>query len=165
LGYARASAGSDAETHSVKPLTEVWILEMIDGFDKLLASVAQSAPRLGYVGTWREEAVCSRLLPVYSDWACWYALDEFGEPVYAGDVGGQDLEPLTNRRHRVVVLALAAERYPALAALRPVRQPDDPTCPTCGGTGQPILPPGADSIICECGGLGWIPAGSELGPV
>jgi len=138
---------------------------MIDGFDNLLASVAQSDPQLEYLGTWREEAISRRLLPVYSDWECWYALDELGEPVFAGEEGGKSLQPLTNRRHRFVVLALAAARYPALASLRPVRQPDDPTCQTCGGTGRPTLPPDVDNIICECGGLGWIPAGSALGPV
>jgi hypothetical protein len=139
---------------------------MIDRFDILLASVAQSDRRLGYDGTWREEAVHRRLLPVYSDWECWYALTEQGEPVYAGEEGWNGLQPLTNRRHRFVVFAIAAATYPALANLRPVRKPEDPTCETCGGTGRPRLPPGVEnSIICECGGLGWIPAGSELGPL
>jgi hypothetical protein len=94
---------------------------------------------------------------------CSYALRADGEPSY-NDEGRWLL--LTNPRHRHVVLGLAADRYPVLAALRPTRRPGDPDCPSCGGTGRLRVPKGvkAESFICECGGLGWFPAGTELGP-
>jgi hypothetical protein len=47
-----------------------------------------------------------------------------------------------------------------LASLRPVRPADAVTCPTCHGTGQPRLASGEvlTNIVCQCGGLAWIPA-------
>jgi len=44
----------------------------------------------------------------------------------------------------------------------PVRGPEDRTCPGCQGTGVvPNIPiEQRDKIICWCGGLGWVPAGT-----
>jgi hypothetical protein len=135
----------------------------IPGFSEQLAILLAQRDVPGYSRTWKGQAVSKGLLPVYSDWACSYALTADGEPVYSEE---SDWLPLTNRRHRHVVFAQAAARYPALAELRPQRRPDDPACSTCGGTGQVRLPEGVERgvFICECGGLGWFPAGSELGP-
>lgn len=134
----------------------------IPGFQEVLNSFPQPDDPIGYRGTWREAAVERGLLPVYSDWECCYALTPDGVPVYSAETSWAEPLTLTNRRHQVVVLAQAAERYPALASLRPQRQPGDPACPSCHGTGAMGPYP---NLICECGGLGWVPAGSELGPV
>ena len=108
----------------------------------------------------------ARLVPVYSDWECCYALTEGAEPVYSCDGEWTSPVPLTNIRLRFIVLAQAALRMPELAELRPVRNPGDPTCSSCQGSGI-VLVGGepAPTFICECGGLGWYPAGSELGAV
>jgi len=129
-------------------------------FQELLNSFPQPGDPIGYRGTWREAAVERGLLPVYSDWECCYALTREGEPVYSADTTWAEQLPLTNSRHRFVVLAQAAERYASLASLRPQRRPGDPSCPTCHGTGKTAYP----NLMCECGGLGWFPADSELGP-
>jgi hypothetical protein len=107
--------------------------------------------------------VSQGLLPVYADWECVYALKPDGEPVYDNE---GEWRSLTNVRHRHIVFAQAAERYPLLSQLRPQRGPEDPDCPSCGGTGEVRVPGVTDpgKLMCECGGLGWYPAGSEMGP-
>ena len=134
------------------------------GFSEEIDRLAAQRNVTGYSGTWKEQAVSQGLLPVYSDWMCSYALTAEGEPVYSDE--GRWLS-LTNRRHRHIVLAQAAERYPGLSHLRPQRRPDDPDCPSCKGTGKVQLPEGVNGgvFMCDCGGLGWFPAGTELGPV
>lgn len=130
----------------------------IRGFDQSLASVPRpNDPE--YDGTWREAAVGRRLLPVYSDWIVAYAIDEEGQLLYSEDVTWRNPAPLTNARHRHIALAQAALLYPDLAYLRPERQPEDPTCPSCRGAGGLAQYPG---LVCECGNIGWIPAGSFL---
>lgn len=142
------------------------LMAAIPGFPNLLASFPIPADPLGYAGTWREAAVRHGLLPVYSDWECCYALTEKAEPVYTSDTRWTDHLPLTNERHRFIVLAQAAERYPELAFLRPKRTSADPTCKTCNGTGKRAVNGVTyEALLCECGGLGWYPTGSELGAV
>ena len=54
--------------------------------------------------------------------------------------------------------ASAAERFPSISGLRPERGPNARTCPGCGGTGR--LSAYADRfkfLVCQCGGLGWLP--------
>ena len=134
----------------------------IPDFQSLLGSHPDDAQPPGEHATWRAAAIKRGLLPIYSDWECCYALTAEAEPVYSADVTWPEILPLTNERHRFVVLALAAKEYPALETLRPQRRTGDPTCRTCKGTGTPTV---HDNIICECGGLGWFPAGTELGPI
>jgi hypothetical protein len=138
----------------------------IPHFEAMLARLSEQHAVLGFSGTWREAAVHQGLLPVYSDWECCYALTSDADVVYSADVQWPDPMRLTNERHRFVVLAQATDRYSELAYLRPVRRPNDPTCTSCGGTGQVDVPKGSEGkFICECGGLGWYPAGSGLGAV
>jgi hypothetical protein len=138
---------------------------LILNFQAILTSLPRAGDPLGFAGTWREAAVRRGLLPVYSDWECCYAITKDAEPVYSEDTEWGVIRPLTNSRHRFVVLAQAAERFPELAHLRPTRAASDPTCPTCRGSGRvPIEADPTDTIICECGGLGWFPSGSVLGP-
>ncbi len=120
---------------------------------------------MAFEGTWREDAVRRGFLPVYADWECSYALTADGEPVYDCESNWEHPHPLTNQRHRFVVLAQVARRYPELASLAPERGPNDPTCPSCKGTGT-VRVEGKEysNLMCECGGLGWFPTGSELGP-
>jgi hypothetical protein len=54
-----------------------------------------------------------------------------------------------------VALVQGAARYPELASLIPTRPPDAETCPTCRGQG--VIPGAPSSVICTCGGTGWLP--------
>jgi len=133
----------------------------IPGFDRLLASFPRPDDPVGYEGTWRESAVRRRLVPIYSDWIVGFAVDENGQVLYSGDEMSAEYTALTNDRYRHIALAQAAARFPELAQLRPTRRPEDPVCPSCRGTGGVAQYP---QLICECGNLGWIPAGSVLEP-
>ncbi len=132
----------------------------IQGFDRLLASFPRPSDPLGYEGTWREDAVANRFVPIYSDWVMGFALNEDGEPVCSDANWGHPTR-LTNARYCHIVLAEAARRYPELASLKPLRTPNDPVCPSCKGAGGVAQYP---NLICECGNLGWIPVGSVLEP-
>ena len=87
----------------------------IPGFDRLLASFPRPDDPLGYEGTWREDAVRRRLVPIYSDWVVGFAVDENGHVLYSGDEMSAEYAPLTNNRYRHIVLAQAAARFPELA--------------------------------------------------
>ena len=135
---------------------------MIPGFDSALGSFPRSNDPVAFAGTWREAAVRARLLPIYSDWTTCFALTEDGDIVHSEGTW-EAPSKLANPRHRHVVLAQASLRYPELDTIRPVRQPDDPTCPSCRGTGHMRVGDKVyEEFICECGGLGWFPRGTTL---
>ena len=137
----------------------------IKNFEMVLRSFPRRNDRLGFEGTWREAAVRSALIPVYSDWEHCVALTDDGDVVYS-EGSWAEARSLTNARWRHIVLAQAAARYPELNDVRPVRQSDDPTCPSCGGTGVVRMGDKRyEDMLCECGGLGWSPKGSELKPI
>ena len=52
-----------------------------------------------------------------------------------------------------IALVEGAARYPLLRRLVPQRPDDARTCEACGGAGRLALHP---TVICECGGVGWI---------
>jgi hypothetical protein len=79
--------------------------------------------------------------------------------------------PLFGARGRVYgALVVGATKYPELAQLLPVRQPDDEICEHCGGSGRhPLAIEHKDErVICECGGLGFVsrrlPDGADAPP-
>jgi hypothetical protein len=53
----------------------------------------------------------------------------------------------------------ASLKYPALAALVPLRPTDALACPFCDGSGKCLDPRAnlVDLVVCYCGGLGWLP--------
>ncbi len=116
---------------------------------------------MGYEGTWREDAVKQRLVPIFSDWVVGFAVDEEGQVLCSDAEDSREYRPITNARQRHIVLAQAATRFPELVPLRPQRRPEDPICPSCKGAGGVSQYP---DLICACGNLGWIPAGSVLEP-
>lgn len=67
----------------------------------------------------------------------------------------------TDPKVRNMVLYRAGLEYPELRWLAPVRPSDAGDCGTCGGTGQfpGVAGSGVEGIVCECGGLGWLPPG------
>jgi len=46
-------------------------------------------------------------------------------------------------------------RGAGISGLAPVRDAAARVCPSCDGSGKPASVP--DSVVCECGGLGWVP--------
>jgi hypothetical protein len=137
----------------------------ISNFEAVLRSFPRHNDPLGFEGTWREAAVHAHLIPIYTSFETCFALTDEGDVVYS-DGSWEQAQRLTNSRYRHIALAQAAARYPELIEIRPARQPDDPECRTCGGTG--LVRVGGktyDEFICECGGLGWYPKNSVLEPV
>lgn len=130
----------------------------IQGFAEVLASYPRPGDPLGYSGSWRENAVLERLVPVSSDWVVCYALTSDGAPVSSDGNDWGHAVTVTDPRQRNAILAQAAIRFPELAHLRPHRRATDVDCPTCNGKGGfPKYP----ALICECGNLGWVPGASQ----
>ena len=68
--------------------------------------------------------------------------------------GARELEDAT---WVITTLVRGAERYPPLRRLVPSRPDGARTCESCGGAGRFAQLP---TVICRCGGVGWIePAG------
>jgi hypothetical protein len=91
-----------------------------------------------------------------------YALTSQHEVVFSEDYLVDPVELITDPRLRAITLYEASRRYPELQHLKPVRAAEDRTCPGCQGTGQVpgIAPEMQAKIVCWCGGLGWVPAGT-----
>lgn len=104
-------------------------------------------------------AVCGQRV-VFTDWVGVWTIGEDGTPFFATRVDLADQFEITDARDRNVLWFRAAERYPDLAQLRPIRRRGDYDCPSCGGTGELRLPPGTTGTVwCSCGGVGWLPNG------
>jgi hypothetical protein len=109
---------------------------------------------------WIAAAAARRQRVVFADWVGVWTITEDGRPFFAERVDLADQIEVTDARERNLVWFRAAERYPDLVALRPVRRQGDLDCPHCGGTGVLHLPGDLNERIwCCCGGLGWLPAG------
>lgn len=106
--------------------------------------------------TWMDDARERGVIPVM-DWA-WellYGIDPDGRVVCSEDFATGEVQEETDPYVRHVVFSQAAARFPELERFRPVRDPGDPSCVLCRGTGtQPLRP----RMICRCGGAGWLPA-------
>ncbi|HJT77657.1 MAG TPA: hypothetical protein VJ739_10695 [Gemmataceae bacterium] len=111
------------------------------------------------LGPARTHAARLDALPIGgSMWADYY-LRANGEVIIVGeDFDHPDVDSVYTDRLRVLsVLVWGAERYPELRDLLPEREPGATDCqcrqyPDFFGPGK---------IICqECGGVGWLPAGS-----
>jgi len=100
------------------------------------------------------------VLPLWTDWVGCIALQPTGRLVFIvwddpekvetlGAAGDQD------RRMAHAARAEGSRRFPAISGLAPVRDASARVCPSCGGSGKPASIP--DNVVCECGGLGWIP--------
>ena len=124
---------------------------------RYLASASKEPPA-AYAGSERH-----RVLPLFNDFmGCW-ALDMSGRLVFFTWDAPEELEPVSERPVDAVganaALALGSVRFPALAAIRPVRPADALPCTTCDGTGRLVDVP--ENVVCACGGLGWLPPSSR----
>ena len=100
-----------------------------------------------------------RALPLFRGRDGYYALSLSGEVVEFRWKHFDDPEPELFDGRAYGCIAIGALKYPELACLLPARQGDEPACEHCGGTGQhPLAIQHQDHrVICECGGLGFIP--------
>ena len=113
---------------------------------------------------WERSFLERGLRPVWADWVGGFGLTPEHAVVYIEHHSETAPEPVEELHLRQVTLFNASRRYPELAGLAPVRSPDDPTCPHCGGSG--VLRrldgrPAPDNVVCFCGGMGWLPAGYD----
>ena len=106
-------------------------------------------------------------LPLYYGWTAVMALRPDGEAVcipYENEPG--DVEVINDEVQRNLGLFRATKLHPDLRFLIPSRPADARDCPLCRGTGKAAFQPGyehlADSILCYCGGLGWLPHSAKL---
>ena len=119
--------------------------------DRYIAEVFDDEPRV------REVAVADRVLPLYSSMGGFYTVNSSGEVIsYLWDDtlhGKVEFDPDI----RNSALFQGSKRYPELASLIK-KPPDARVCPYCNGSGIPLGTEAlkTDSIICYCGGLGWL---------
>jgi hypothetical protein len=111
----------------------------------------------------REASIRHRGLPLLGDMSGCILLTRIGELVWV-HWDHPDAAPIPVSDPRMVnsALHLGSLRYPKLSKFAPVRPADGVTCPFCNGTGKLSGPAGKiPNVQCYCGGLGWIPKGTE----
>ena len=96
------------------------------------------------------------VLPIYVDWTAFFGLRPDGDIVLVPTEEQGDPE-LPDERLRRVAIFRGTKKYPELITLIPHRPLGAPDCPHCEGHGR-IDIPGVepDTIVCYCGGLGWL---------
>ena len=98
-----------------------------------------------------KEVVCAtKALPIFTALGEAFALSPRGEIIqYDFETGQADL---ADEGWRNFALKKAAERYPELRELTPIRVPDAVTCSACSGTGVVL-----ETLSCgACNGMGWL---------
>jgi hypothetical protein len=123
---------------------------------------ASSSPYAHFYG------VIARLnvLPLFFDWTAFIALRLDGQIVlvpYDDEPG--EVEVIQKERVRNLGRFQGTKLHPELQFLVPPRPADAIDCPDCRGTGKLPFSKGsehlADTVICSCGGVGWVPPGEK----
>ena len=108
----------------------------------------------------RKLAAELQLLPVILDMGGCLGLRPNGDVMSFVWDEPRHLRPERDPRICNTVYYRASVKYPELAALAPKRPATAIDCPHCDGTGSVSWLPNADlanTIVCYCGGLGWLP--------
>ena len=134
----------------VLPEEREFIAERIARFD------VEAPDELGWQG---EYVRTHRALPLYVGWTETLGIRADGRLVRwstEGELpGAREFKDATWMN---TALVQGAQRYPQLRRLIPLRPASARTCSGCQGTGKISgLPPNLENVICECGGIGWIP--------
>lgn len=130
---------------------------VVDAYWRLRATLPERFGRRA----WLRDAREAGLYAGYADWMGVMAVDESAEVWFIphGETWAAK-KRVAELEIRHAVRAQAAKRYPRVKALRYNSPPEHDICPTCDGTGTPHLPPSLRyRVVCQCGGLGWIPRG------
>ena len=99
----------------------------------------------------RELAKSTGCLPVYADMGGTLLLSPSGE-ITCFDHGTDEIGPANDAGWESIARMFAAERFPDLADIRPVRPSEAVDCPNCGGTGRATQ----FKILCgNCNATGW----------
>lgn len=104
---------------------------------------------------WQEAAKRRGQFFVYTDFVDAYTIDPNGSCYFIE--GTHPPKPIHDRQEEHRLRWLAAERYPELEHIRPVRTERDVECPDCGGSGRPSVVGPDGAAVCWCGGSGWLP--------
>jgi hypothetical protein len=102
-----------------------------------------------------------QVLPLYVDWDGFLGIRPNADIMLVLHESSLETAPelVKDARLRRLALFQGAKKYPWLGELIPSRPIDAVTCSGCDGTGQIIVEGVAsDSIVCYCGGLGWLEA-------
>ena len=99
------------------------------------------------------------VLPLWNDFMGCIAIRPDGEVVFFSwdDVGALEVVAEIGPDQAMVHAArgFGSRRFPMLAGIAPARGPEARTCGTCKGEG--VIPGVPENVVCECGGLGWVP--------
>ena len=108
----------------------------------------------------RSFVVRVRALPLFLDMGGFYAIRPNGE-IVSQSWDDDDVRVEDDPRIRNVVLFQGSKKYAELAPLIPERPPAALECHFCAGSGLALgIESGIESLVCYCGGLGWLPPGS-----
>jgi hypothetical protein len=101
------------------------------------------------------------LYPAYTDWVGVFALDANGVVWFAGGADDwSDAERVQEPELIHVARVEAARWSAAMRVFCPTRGADAQACPACHGSGHPPVSARYwPKILCQCAGLGWVPAG------
>ncbi|WP_437774914.1 hypothetical protein [Sorangium sp. So ce1097] len=113
-----------------------------------------------HLRTWAKEHAA---LPVMADLGGCFALTCGAQIVSFGWDEQDDVRPEDDPRIRRIACFRAALLYPVLKPLVPPRPADAVDCSYCAGTGRVRDVPAelAESLVCYCGGLGWLLRGED----
>lgn len=98
------------------------------------------------------------VLPLFPDLGGCYAICLNGEIISVGWDDHRDVQVENEPRVLRTILFQGSKRYPELEALLPPKPVDARICHICNGTGIFVIAGIATTtIVCHCGGYGWLP--------
>lgn len=110
--------------------------------------------------SWHKDARAAGYFPAYADWMGIFALDPSGVVWFAPHPVDWSSAERVEEVDLIHVARVQAARWtPSALPFLPIRGPTAHTCPSCHGSGNPNTSARHWSkVMCECGGLGWVPA-------
>jgi hypothetical protein len=109
---------------------------------------------------WHASVRAAGFYPAYADWVGVFALDTEGVAWFTPHPANWRAAERVQEPELVHVARAQAARWtPAMRAFLPARDETARLCPSCRGSGHPATSARHwSTFICECGGLGWVPA-------
>lgn len=103
------------------------------------------------------QALRHTVLPLFVDWTGFWGISPDGSILLVDTEDGAPPTLENDARVQRMALFRGAEKYPEIQTLVPRRPESARDCPNCEGRGVINLPGiGPDTIVCYCGGLGWL---------